>query len=60
MRVIIMWEINEDDLSYLHFIDKLWKVKNLWREDDAILYAALLHKADRPVDLRSSKTPERA
>lgn len=44
-----VWGIDEDDPSYIHFKDKLWKVQKSWREDDGIRYAALLHKADRQI-----------
>ncbi|MCK5820395.1 MAG: arylsulfatase [Bacteroidales bacterium] len=44
-----LWGIDEDDPSYLHFKDKPWIVGKSWREDDAIRYAALLHKVDSQV-----------
>lgn len=44
-----LWGIDDDDPSYLHFKDKPWKVQKSWKEDDAIRYAALLHKVDSQV-----------
>lgn len=44
-----LWGIDEDDPSYIHFKDKPWITGKSWKEDDAIRYAALLHKVDSQV-----------
>ncbi|MCD6347135.1 MAG: arylsulfatase [Bacteroidales bacterium] len=44
-----LWGIDDDDPAYMHFKDKPWKVKNSWKEDDGIRYAALLYKVDTQI-----------